>query len=92
MIASRGRVFRLLFADADSSAPPRKEWLTRSDALFAADEWGWSSQVSEAYTFPTYSAASTQADALQPSFSQPLTPIVVPAVDHRPNEVIPAPA
>ncbi len=53
-ILSRGVVYRLIFAPG---IPPRKEWLTRSEALFAPLEWDWSKLFAEAYIFPRYEDA-----------------------------------
>ena len=49
MIVPRGIVFRLM-----PGAPPHKEYLTRSEALFSAFEWNWSGNATEAYVAVDY--------------------------------------
>jgi hypothetical protein len=83
MISPRGVVYRLLLD------PLRREWLTRSEALFASEEWGWSTDASNAYTFPTHDGAERKVTELEQSgMPHPL----VAMVKHEARQEAAAPA
>ena len=72
MIVSRGIVFRLM-----PGVPPYKEFLTRSEALFAPLEWNWSRNEVEAYIFPTYEGAAQMVEEHAGDGGQiPMVPMV----------------